>query len=216
MGPWRAPLVGPDRMENWGSIRLNGEDDLSRMPGPSRGYVRNTGMGIDSEPSPSRAVSETGELRGRTKKSVRRSSGGSLLWSWTSVRGNTSLQSSSPPHSKDVDDEDDLVLVDDTRARKISTALALLGVFHSNTTTLLARFADILPQRSSHSHNMTNAGSGSLIVLTPKDLMSFDLGPLNGLDGHFVEWIAEEYGGGTRVVVRRGWRDIVALIFNLS
>ena len=211
MGQWRATAASPDRAENWGSIRQNSEDDTThRAEGSSGSYIRNVGMGIEGRP----AVNEYGELRGRSRK--RHSSGSSLFWSWAS--GRTPDNRTSSPY-KDVDHpdegEDDLVLVRDARERQIATTLALLKVFHTNTTVLLSRFADILPERSAHSHNLVNSGAGAPVVLTPKDMVSFDLGPLNGLDGHFVEWIAEEYAGGVRVVVRRGWRDIVALIFGL-
>ena len=33
--------------------------------------------------------------------------------------------------------------------------------------------------------------------LTPKDVMSFKLDPLSGLDARFVERFWDEYGGGT-------------------
>lgn len=218
MGPWRESVAAPDRMENWGNVRPNGEDDAgSGTPtsSPPGSYVRNVGMGIEGRPAA--GVGEHGELRDRTRK--RHSSGSSLLWSWASGRGTPDSRQPSSPY-KDVDHpdagEDDLVLVHDAHERRAATTLALLRVFHRNTAVLLARFADILPQRSAHSHNLVNAGAGAPIVLTPKDLMSFDLGPLNGLDGHFVEWVAEEYGGGVHVVVRRGWRDIVALFFGLG
>ena len=193
-----------------GSARLNGEDHPANTAGSSRSYVRTLGMGIEGSPAPQAAgVSETGELRGRARKRI--SSGSSLLWSWASSRGPNSQ--TSPIGYKDVDDDDGLVLVQDAREQRIATTLALLRVFHQNTTTLLSRLADILPQRSAHSHNLVNTGTGAPIVLTPRDLISLDLGPLSGLDGHFIEWIAEEYGGGVRIVVRRGWRDILALVF---
>ena len=46
--------------------------------------------------------------------------------------------------------------------------------------------------------------------------MSFELGPFSGLDARFVEWLGEEYGGGTRVLVRRGWKDLVGLILGFG
>ena len=214
MGPWRAG-AGSERMENWGSM-----DGSSRAAGGSPTYTRNAGMGVGSRASTS-SVTETGELRGRAAKANRRSSGSSLLWSWASARANSASdapRSASPEHYKDADDgdEDAAALLQEARARQVATTLALLRVFHNNTTVLLSRFADIIPQRTSHSHNLASTGAGAAVVLTPKDLLSFDHGPLSGLDGHFVEWVAEEYGGGVRVVVRRGWRDIFALIFGIN
>ena len=49
--------------------------------------------------------------------------------------------------------------------------------------------------------------------LTPRDVLELELGPLSTLDAEFVEWLAEEYGGGVRVSVRRGWRDVLGLVF---
>ena len=46
--------------------------------------------------------------------------------------------------------------------------------------------------------------------------MSFELGPFSGLDARFVEWLGEEYGGGTRVLVRRGWKDLVGLVLGFG
>jgi hypothetical protein len=48
--------------------------------------------------------------------------------------------------------------------------------------------------------------------------MLFELGPLSGLDARFIEWLGDEYGSkmGVRVVVRKGWRDLVGLIFGLG
>ena len=96
------------------------------------------------------------------------------------------------------------------------TTLALLQVFQANTDALLARLSDLLPQRAAHSHNLAAAGAGAPVVLTPKDLVSFDLGPLSGLDGRFVEWLVEVYGNGAKVVVKRNWKDVVAFLFGLS
>ena len=60
------------------------------------------------------------------------------------------------------------------------------------------------------------SGAGQVVCFTPKDVMSFELGPFSGLDARFVEWLAEEYGGGTRVLVRRGWKDLVGLILGFG
>ena len=58
------------------------------------------------------------------------------------------------------------------------------------------------------------AASGE-IVLTAKDVMALELGPLSDLDARFVQWLAEktEVAAGRRVVVRRSWKDLIAAIF---
>ena len=45
--------------------------------------------------------------------------------------------------------------------------------------------------------------------------MLFEVGPFSGLDARFVEWLEEDSGGGTRVLVRRGWKDLVGLVLGL-
>ncbi len=55
-----------------------------------------------------------------------------------------------------------------------------------------------------------------IMTFTPKDVMSFELGPSSGLDVCFMEWLGEEYGGGVRVLVRRSWKDLVGLILGFG
>jgi len=89
------------------------------------------------------------------------------------------------------------------RSRQTCTTLALLHTFHAQTRFLLSRLATVLPPSSSAS---------AQAELTPRDLLALALGPLSSLDARFVEWLAEEYyagGGGARVSVRRGWRDLL-------
>ncbi|KAH9025915.1 hypothetical protein EDB84DRAFT_1611676, partial [Lactarius hengduanensis] len=95
------------------------------------------------------------------------------------------------------EDEDGAVLV---RSRQTRTTLALLQTFHAQTRFLLSRLATVLP---------STASSPSDAQLTPRDLLVLALGPLSSLDARFVEWLAEEYAGGARVSVRRGWRDLL-------
>lgn len=234
MGAWRSPSPSRERegtrAENWGSIRLNGDDTLSGAAGgddsdakssKSKVYVRNVGMGIEGRSAPTTPiVQEDGSLLHRTPKSARRASGSSV-WTWASARGtlggNNVAMSSKARKGSGGDDAPEDSEPSTRRSQQAATTLALLQTFQANTDSLLARLAELLPERSAHSHNMANvAGSGPAVVLTPKDLMSFDLGPLSGLDGRFVEWLVEVYGSGARVAVRRNWRDVVALLFGLS
>ena len=105
------------------------------------------------------------------------------------------------------------------RERQIVTTLALLDAFHANTTTVLFRLAKLLNTRPCHQPRRGEAdvpGVTQTVVLTPKDVMSFELGPFSGLDARFVEWLGEEYGAGMRVLVKRGWKDLVGLILGLG
>ncbi|KIP07191.1 hypothetical protein PHLGIDRAFT_30136 [Phlebiopsis gigantea 11061_1 CR5-6] len=233
LGAWRSPSPSREppgsRAENWGSVRLTGDDPLYTDPErdeldakstKSRVYVRNVGMGIEGRPggsSPaSPVVQEDGILLHRTPKAARRASGSSV-WTWTSGRGVLSAPSTTKPSKTGPDADTEEPGRAARRARQVATTLALLRAFQANTDALLARLAEILPERTAHSHNAASiAGTRSAVVLTPKDLVSFDLGPLSGLDGRFVEWLVEVYGNGARVVVRRSWRDVMALIFGLN
>ena len=112
------------------------------------------------------------------------------------------------------------------RDRQVLTTLALLETFHAHTTAILSRLGTLLetrklcnPSSSSRRERIAlgeGIGEGGAVLLTPKDVMSFELGPFSGLDARFVEWLGEEYGGGVRVLVRRGWKDLVGLIFGLG
>lgn len=102
------------------------------------------------------------------------------------------------------------------------TTLALLQVFHTNTTSILSRLATLLETRKPQYPSRVPEGergissAARLVLLTPKDVMSFELGPFSGLDARFVEWLGEEYGGGAQVLVKRGWKDLVGLILGLG
>lgn len=115
------------------------------------------------------------------------------------------------------------------RNRQVLTTLALLQAFHANTTAMLSRLGTLLetrklcsvPTSSSRRLGLSSGVEGNTdgpgtVMLTPKDVMSFELGPFSGLDARFVEWLGEEYGGGVRVLVKRGWKDLVGLILGLG
>ncbi|THH31679.1 hypothetical protein EUX98_g2518 [Antrodiella citrinella] len=204
IGAWRAPsaasqLDGPP--ENWGSIRLEGDDYLSLRSESDNTYVRNVGMGIEGRPS---TTSETGALHNRGRH-LRRASAMSL-WTWASGKN-----SAIPSPRDDMVDEVEIVDPDlrGQHERQLMTTLALLHAFHKNTTALLLRLAQRLPPPSSDS-------STPPIVLMPKDVLAFELGPLSSLDHRFVEWLAEEYGGGVRLEVRKGWRDLMGLVLGFG
>ncbi|CCM02730.1 uncharacterized protein FIBRA_04837 [Fibroporia radiculosa] len=225
MGSWRTqPTLScgapGGRWENWGSIRLEGEESLS-LRKQSRSYVRHVGMGVEGRPAYDASTSS-----GRTQRRSAKSSSLSV-WSWTTSKGDGQGSGTAPaagpsdpvdsePTAKDVAMS---VHIEESqgarRTQQIITTLALLQAFHVNTTAILARLAELLPQRRSQPRH-DSGESNSTVILTPKDVMSFELGPFSGLDARFVEWLGEEYGGGSRVVARRNWRDLMGLLLGLS
>jgi len=201
IGNWRGNSTGSYSSSggNWGSVRLEGDDDLSA----GGSFVRSLGSGIEGRPIP-------GAFRDTlpTSKAMRRSSGMSM-WSLggrsSRAEGSNAASSSSvtpgpEPMTKDAEAA--------ARGRQVLTTLALLQVLHANTGFLLARLAVFLPS--------STGGDAGPMILTPKDVMSFELGPLSGLDAKFIEWLADEYGGGVRLVVRKGWKDLVGLVFGFG
>ena len=234
MGAWRqhqtpgSPYQGtPRRSENWGSIRLEGEDDLASRA-RSQPHVRNLGLGIEGRPSGSSTLSN-----GRTSRALRRASTMSA-WTWAGGKSDAQITTEEAPAPSDgmfipgerskipepmVHEE---AVSSARRDRQILTTLALLEAFHTNTTAVLSRLATLLETRkclqqpSRRGESESSLTGVQTVVLTPKDVMSFELGPFSGLDARFVEWLGEEYGAGMRVLVKRGWKDLVGLILGLG
>lgn len=203
-------------MANWGQVRLDGDDDLS-----VGGYVRNLGMGIEGRPLSDQDSQNTStgtgtSTGGGTTKNGRRASGMSM-WSKFTVKENEEVHVI-PIVNYDMTtgEERDPVKMGEARERQVLTTLALLQTFHAHTTYILSRLSAFLPNPTLNSATIPT-GHGT-VVLTPKDLLTFELGPLSGLDARFVEWLGDEYGerSGVRLVVRRGWRDLVGLVFGLG
>ena len=188
IGPWWGSSTGNNA--NWGGVRLEGDDDLS----VGGSYVRNTGMGRPE------AISSLA-----APKPQRRSSG--LSWASgksTGVKVNT--QQASPPSTMPLDE---LVGPNQRRDRQVLTTLALLQTFHAHTHFQLSRLASFLPSASL-------ASSSGTVSLSPKDVTSLELGPLSGFDTRYLQWLADEYGGGVNVEIKRGgWRDWVGIIFGI-
>jgi len=82
--------------------------------------------------------------------------------------------------------------------------LALLHILHATTTAHLSRLAELLPPLEE---------GPQTIQLTAKDVASFSLGPWSAGDAKYLEWLADKWGGGRRVVVRRTWRDLTWVLF---
>ena len=131
------------------------------------------------------------------------------------------------------EDRHDAVLVRDRQSR---TTLALLQTFHAQTRFWLSRLAALLPPRNDHDHDHETAytdapappddrdarederGAEMVVQLAPRDVLELELSPLSGLDARFIEWLAEEYGASragadVRIFVKRGWRDLLGLVF---
>jgi hypothetical protein len=113
------------------------------------------------------------------------------------------------------------------RNRQSRTTLALLQTFHAQTRFWLSRLASLLPPAPQPEHDSmatdadadTDADSEMTVQvqLTARDVVELELSPLSTLDARFVEWLGEEYGyGSTRVTVRRGWRDLLRLVFAMG
>ena len=124
------------------------------------------------------------------------------------------------------------------RDGQVTTTIALLQTFHVHASFHLSVLASLLPPvplpsplTGSHSnHNGVSEDEEerptptptptptppmpmSTLQMTPRDMAAFELGPLSGLDVRYVTWLVEEYAGEYRFVMRRGWRDVLGVIF---
>ncbi|KAJ7161996.1 hypothetical protein C8R43DRAFT_991893 [Mycena crocata] len=219
MGSWRGNSImsysTADGASNWGSVRLEGDEDLSlralgveasSSPG---GHVRSLGMGIEGGPKVASASSGSG-LGAPTNKATRRSSG----MSWSSGKATvTSPATPTSPRGKDAsappivpDEGDDGGEPYDTARRdgQILTTLSLLQTLHAHTAFQLSTLEPFLP---------ANDAPERIIIFTSKDMTTFELGPMSSMDARYLEWLADEYGGGAGVVIRRGWKEMLGAIF---
>jgi len=202
--------------ENWGSVRLEGDDDLT-LDGT---YVRNVGMGIEGRPNvggSTLSVPPT-TLRSTRRVSATSWSSGKTSTVGTSSNGKTQQASSSfptgPIHTTASSNDEGYTLNTITDAEEvmrrrngqIMTALAILQTFHAHISFQLSVLENMLTRQDSSS------GCGETVVyLTPKDILAFELGPFSGFDARYLTWLADEYGA--KVVVKRGWKDLLSVIF---
>jgi hypothetical protein len=179
---------------NWGSVRLEGDDDLS----VGGSYVRNLGMGIEGRPEagPSLTPPKPQRRTSGMSKSSGKSTGVKV-----SVRQALSSSTMSP---------DTQAQCVERRDRQVLTTLALLQTFHAHTCLQLSRLASFLPPDGPAS------SPSATMALSPKDVTSFELGPLSSFDARYLQWLADEYGGGIKVEIKRGgWRDWVHIILGI-
>ncbi|PPQ99371.1 hypothetical protein CVT24_009201 [Panaeolus cyanescens] len=61
--------------------------------------------------------------------------------------------------------------------------------------------------------------ASSVVTLTPKDILAFELAPMSAFDARYLEWLAKEYtptesdnGADVKVVLKRGWKDIIGAV----
>ena len=198
LGSWRgnsrASYSTADGQENWGSVRLEGDDDLSllnmldepessgangsgntggKLSGNSqRMYMRNLGMGIEGRPFDS--------LGGLTPKSTRRASAVSWSSGKATVVALPSPSTSTMPKPSSngppaAEGDDDIVLPDlhpeevsRRRMAHVSTTMALLQTFHAHTAFQLSILEDLLKQRgvkSSTTSDTALVGTGTFGAL---------------------------------------------------
>lgn len=95
-------------------------------------------------------------------------------------------------------------------SRQVRTTLALLNIFHAHSQFLSERLSELLDE--------AGADSPSTLVLKPRDVMALELGVLSDLDARFLEWLAErnEKSAGRKVIVRRGWKDLLGVLLGFS
>ncbi|KAL0947987.1 hypothetical protein HGRIS_010614 [Hohenbuehelia grisea] len=230
MGSWRSnsqmsySTAGGAR--SWGAVRLEGDDDLSLGS-----FVRTVGAGIEGGPGIG-GTSASGNGSSLTpttptNKPMRRVS--AMSWpgsraanasSSTAVsdsdtdagdKGKSRELSSSSALSAATAQTDDTAVTGATacepRDGQLLTTLALLQTFHAHTCFQLSQLESFLsPERD----------ATTTVVLSSRDLMAFELGPWSALDERYIGWLADEYAGGAKVVVKRGWKDVLGVMFGYS
>ncbi|KAF9074596.1 hypothetical protein BDP27DRAFT_1416010 [Rhodocollybia butyracea] len=200
MGSWRGNSIQSystsNGAENWGSVRLEGDDDLTMntMVGSSEGgQMRNLGAGIEGRPVASSSINNP----------MKKTSGMSL------GTGKASGSNKTPQNSiTDVGDNQPETSIIDTPERddaQLRTTSALLQTFHAHTLFQLSTLESLLPPPPERSNGT--------IQLTPKSILAFELGPFSSMDERYLEWLISEYGGGTTLTVRRSWRDLFGIVF---
>ncbi|KIJ67315.1 hypothetical protein HYDPIDRAFT_148817 [Hydnomerulius pinastri MD-312] len=223
MGSWRGNSTasystGNGSIANWGTVRLEGDDDLTL----NGAFVRNVGMGIEGRPSGSGSPNVKGMRRSGGMSLGGGGSPGSSSPNGAERRqasSSSAFTSASTPKLTTTNDDTDAAL-NERRERQVLTTLALLQTFHANTCFQLSRLAELLPSSQGQvplvDSPSVSAPENDTIYITPKDIMSFELGPLSSLDARYLEWLADEYGGGARFVVKRGWKDLFGVFFGFG
>jgi hypothetical protein len=224
-GPWRNNRHGLP--ESWTGTEEDGFSD-----NPVR--VRAHGEGIEGRPIVVAAAGGSTPTR-----SYRRATQRYLPSPWMAPTPSVTDDDVSKDAYHDDDEEgeegeegESAALVHDRQSR---TTLALLQTFHAQTRFWLSRLATLLPPQytatsGSGEPRTTELGGAEgetgerdevvVVQLAPRDVLELELSPLSSLDAQFVEWLVEEYGAGSdmrlSVSVRRGWRDLLGLVFTVG
>lgn len=243
LGTWRsnsrasfsstAAPGSKNKVTEWGSVRLEGDDDWSlggtHMQSLGQGIeggkkakqeaevarMRTLGKGIEGRP----------KLPGRLRpidsqpKGIRKAS--------TSSATQALLGAATEEDPLSMDEREEL------RQQNLQTTLALLQTFHANTVFWLSKLHEIIPPPSANSSpgpSVTKFQSrteengepvdAETITISSRDLLALELGVLSELDTRFIEWFAEAEGyvGGKscrRLVVKRGWQELFGIVLGL-
>ncbi|GJJ11540.1 hypothetical protein Clacol_005774 [Clathrus columnatus] len=215
-----------DRMRSWGfhssssGIRLESEEE-----GPG---IRTLGRGIEGRPI-SGPVSGRPVVRGLRSASSSRGSSSAQRMQGSSIGIGKMPSQDGGGDSSDIDRE---LAKRRQRRRQIRTTLSLLSIFHGHSEFLCEKLEEVLEDAARRSgssfddtystpdgaathavSSLNNSNSPVTLVLTPRDIAAMELGVLSDLDARFLEWLADRRckaeGLGRRVVVRRGWRDVM-------
>ena len=96
------------------------------------------------------------------------------------------------------------------RNGQVLTSLAILQTFHAHISFQLSVLENLLPLQYSSS----TTDRETVVYLMPNDILAFELGPFSGFDARYLEWLVQEYvNGDVKVVVKRGWRELLSTIF---
>jgi hypothetical protein len=91
--------------------------------------------------------------------------------------------------------------------KRVLLTLALLRTLHTMTTAHLSLLAELLPPLEE---------GPQTIYLSARDVASLGLGAWSTSDAKYIEWLAEKWGDGRKVVVRRNWKDLAWFAFGFS
>ncbi|KAJ4476033.1 hypothetical protein C8J55DRAFT_490299 [Lentinula edodes] len=167
---WR---VYEDNWRSWGSIRQEGDDDLTLSTIATRKLkfgVRAQGLKVDCQP-----VYQQGDAENQWVVPWVRS--GSCSDFGNGGQGTNIPQSSSTDAEVGQADAELLSSMESEREEmQLRTTLAVLQTFHVHTSFQLSILESLLPPRSERSNNTIN--------LVPKDILAFELGPFSSVVGY--------------------------------
>lgn len=234
---------GNGRAGVWGAVNAPGDDDWSLEgthmralgQGIEGGSRNKKGKGRESDTAKMRAVGLG--IEGRPRSHSRKPSSSSTMKGPASH----SHDGSDPNGESEGFSVED---VEDMRRQNVQTTLALLQTFHANTVFWLSKLREAIPPPSAVSTPGFGARGLSgindedtdiepeTVTITARDLLALELGVLSELDAKFIEWLTEAEGYASaessslasaqpgsrrrRVVVKRGWQELLGIMFGLK